>query len=427
MSNRRKFLSHLAGGAGLFAFSGWHGKAVGKALTNLQFLSEKDAVFSEDVWAQIRQAYDINTNVANLNNGGVSPHPSIVQEAMFRFHRQMNTAPSLHLWRSIKRDIETVRSRLALLAGCNTEEIAILRNTTEALDNVIFGLDLEKGDEVILAKQDYPNMIHAWQQREKRDGIKLVWVDLPLSSEDNEELASLYTKKFTNRTKVVHITHMINWTGQLIPVKRISKAAREKGITSIVDGAHTFAHLDFNIPDLACDYFGTSLHKWLGAPFGTGMLYARKDKIAEVWPLFPNGDNQTDDIRKFEGIGTHATAIEAAIGGAIDFHLAIGSKRKEQRLQYLKNYWAENLPALDDRVSMLSTLNPEFSCGIATFHIEGNTPLEVSDYLFKNHYVAIVGVEWANIKGVRVTPNVYTSTYELDRLITGLKDFLANH
>jgi selenocysteine lyase/cysteine desulfurase len=309
--------------------------------------------------------------------------------------------------------------KLADLAGCDAEEVAINRNATEALGTVIFGLNLKKGDEVVLTKQDYPNMLQAWKQREMRDGIKLNFINLELSIENEDLIVQKFIEVFTPRTKVVMITHMINWTGQILPVKKIANIARSKGIEVLVDGAHTFAHLDYKISELDCDYYGTSLHKWLSAPIGSGMLYVRKDKIKGLWPLFPSNNPQADDIRKFEVLGTRSFPIEQAIGQAINFQNAIGNKRKEERLRFLKNYWAEKIVSLP-KIKLNTSLKPAYSCALANFSIEGMTPAEIESTLFSKYKIHTSPIVWENIKGVRVAPHVYTPLKDLDRLVEAI-------
>jgi selenocysteine lyase/cysteine desulfurase len=372
----------------------------------------------EDLWSRIQQAYTVSANIVNLNNGGVSPQPKVVQDAVDRYYHLSNEAPSYYMWRILDKGREAVRRKLADLAKCSPESIAINRNATEALDNAIFGIDLKKGDEVILTKQDYPNMINAWKQREARDGVKLKWLnfDLPV---DHQTVFSAFESAISSRTKVLHITHMINWTGHLFPVKELCNLASERGLISIVDGAHTFAHIDFGIEDLGCDYFGTSLHKWLCAPFGTGMLYVSKDKIEKTWPLLPSHINQSSDIRKFEGLGTRSFAPEQAIGQAIDFHNAIGSKRKEERLRYLRNYWV-NATKNHPRFILNTSLEEEYSCAIANFRIDGIDSGKLSSILLNDYQIHTTSIKWENIDGVRVTPHVYTLAKDLDRLIDAI-------
>ncbi|WP_315816845.1 aminotransferase class V-fold PLP-dependent enzyme [Paraflavitalea speifideaquila] len=298
---------------------------------------------------------------------------------------------------------------LALLAGCSPEEIAIHRNASEALENVIFGLQLKAGDEVVLSKQDYPNMMNAWKQRELRDGIKLVWVNLDLPSEDNEAMTNAYTRAFTAKTKVVHLTHVINWNGQITPVRKIADAAHQKGIEVVVDGAHSFAHFQYTIPELGADYFGTSLHKWLSACIGSGLLYIKKDKIKNIYPLFAAPDPKSEDIRKFENMGTRPFFIEQAIGKAIEFYDMIGAQRKEQRLFYLKNYWMSKVKDIP-KVQLGTSMKPGFGCAIGLVNIEGKKPSELEGFLLSNYKIHTTTVDWENLKGVRITPNVYTTT-----------------
>jgi selenocysteine lyase/cysteine desulfurase len=325
------------------------------------------------------------------------------------------------MWRFINAGKEPLRGELARLAGCDIEEVAVNRNASEALETVIFGLRLKRGDEVVLSKQDYPNMINAWKQRAHRDGIVLKWVDFEVPCTNNEYLVQQYNNAFTSKTKVVHITHMINWTGQVLPVRGIADAAKKRGIEVLVDGAHSFAQLQYKISELNCDYFGTSLHKWLCAPFGTGMLYVRKEKIKKMYPLLAAPDPEEDNIRKFENLGTRSIAIEQAIGHAINFHEYIGADRKEKRLFYLKNYWAEKAAQLPG-VQVLTPLDKGFSGAIGLFSIAGMTPVEVLNFLYKKPYrIHASVVDWENIQGVRITPNVYTLTKDLDRLLMAIK------
>ena len=392
------------------------------ALTQTNDVDPRKIASDEDFWYYVQQSFTVSPSLINLNNGGVSPSPKVVQDAMKRYHDLSNEAPSYYMWRILDQGREPLRANLARIAGCDAEEIAIHRNASESLETVIFGMELKAGDEVVLTKQDYPNMINAWKQREARDGIKLVWVDLQLPSEDNDYLANAYTKAFTSKTKVVHVTHIINWNGQIIPVKRIADAAHAKNIEVVCDGAHSFGHFQFMIPDLGCDYFGTSLHKWLSACIGSGMLYVKKDKIKNIYPLFAAGDPKSPDIRKFESLGTRPFFIEQAIGKAIEFYEMIGSKRKEERLQYLKNYWTSRVKDIP-KVKINSPLKQGFSCAIALVAVDGKKPGELDSFLLNNYKVHAVGIEWENIKGVRVTPNVYTTTKNLDVLVEGIEKF----
>jgi len=426
MSSRRSFLNKAGVlSASVFASGllqpAWS-RNLQAALKNVQGIDPSILATDDEFWYYVQQSYTISSNFINLNNGGVSPAPKVVADAMKRYYDISNEGPSYFMWRVVDQGREPLRKNLAQLAGCDAEEIALHRNASEALETVIFGIELKAGDEVVLSKQDYPNMIGAWKQREKREGIKLVWINLELPSEDENYLVKQYTDAFTAKTKVVQVTHMINWIGQKLPVKKIADAAKKKNIDVLVDGAHTFAQFEFKVPDLNCDYFGTSLHKWLGAPIGTGFLYVRKEKIKNIWPLFGAGDKEEENIRKFEHLGTRPFYIEQAIDKAIDFYDMIGGKRKEERLLFLKNYWMERVQNLP-KVKVHTSFKKEFGCAIGSVSVEGKTPAELDSYLWSNYKIHTVGIVWENISGVRVTPNVYTTVKNLDRLVEGIEKF----
>ncbi|MFZ1312530.1 MAG: aminotransferase class V-fold PLP-dependent enzyme, partial [Chitinophagaceae bacterium] len=373
-TNRRGFLQK----AGMFsatAFLSSLGQPVWSrnlenVLRNAEGISPEDLAAEEDFWYYIQQAFTVSPSLINLNNGGVSPAPKTVQEAMKRYYDLCNEAPSYYMWRILDQGREPLRKNLAKLGGCSPEEIAINRNSSEGLETVIFGLQLREGDEVVAAKQDYPNMVNAYKQREIRDGIKIKWISLELPSEDENYLVQQYVNAFTDKTKVVHITHVINWNGQILPVKKIAQEAHKRGIEVVVDGAHSFAHFDFKIPDLDADYFAASLHKWLYAPIGSGLLYVRKEKIKDIYPMFAVDKPLKDDIRKFEALGTRPFYIEQAIGKAIEFHEMIGIERKEKRLHFLKNYWMEKVKNIP-KVKLNTSLHPKWGCAIGNVGIEG--------------------------------------------------------
>ncbi len=423
-TNRRNFLQKLTGLAGAAATTPFLNTMQGKSLLHTldvyQGASVDEIMTDESFWYQIKQTYTVSPNVMNLNNGGVCPQPKVVQEAVERYNRLSNEAPSYYMWHILDQGREPLRARLAALAGCDAEEIAINRNSSEGLETVIFGLRLQKGDEVVLTKQDYPNVINAWKQREQRDGIVLKWLSFDFPIEDKTQIVNAFKEAFTAKTKVVNITHMINWIGQILPVREIADEAKKRDIKVLVDAAHSFVHIGFKINDLNCDYLATSLHKWLCAPFGSGMLYVRKSRIKNLYPLFAAGDAESEDIRKFEHLGTRSFAIEQAIGEALNFHQMIGMERKEKRLHYLKNYWAERVSEFPG-VSVKTSLKPEWACAIALLVVEGKKPAEVSQFLFNKYRIHTVGIEWENISGVRITPNVYTTTNDLDWLVTAIK------
>jgi selenocysteine lyase/cysteine desulfurase len=398
---------------------------ISDALLKLNKVTPSEAVNDEELWARLAQAYTVSSSILNLNNGGVSPQPKVVQDAVDRYYHLSNEAPTYYMWQILDKGRESIRRKLAGLAGTLPEEIAINRNTTEALATVTWGLTVAKGDEIVMTKQDYPNMIHAWKQKELRDGIVIKWLSFKLPIENDDEIVKAFISATTSKTKLWHITHMINWTGQIMPVKRLCEEARKRSIISIVDGSHTFAHLDFKISDFNPDYFGTSLHKWLCAPFGTGMLYVKKENVAALWPLFPNDKPQAADIRKFETLGTRSFAPEQAIGQAIDFHYAIGSKRKEERLHYLKSYWCEKVMK-HPRVKLNVSLNPQYSCALGNFSIDGLEPETVASRLFSEYQIHTTAIKWENISGVRVTPHVYTSIEDLDRFVEAVLRIAAS-
>jgi selenocysteine lyase/cysteine desulfurase len=420
MPSRRSFVKKAIGLAAPLSLTPFATNALSEniadALAQINKMTATEALNDEELWARLAQAYTVSSTILNLNNGGVSPQPKVVQDAVDRYYHLSNEAPTYYMWQILDKGREAVRRKLSDLAGCSAEEIAVNRNTTEALATVTWGLSLSKGDEIVMTKQDYPNMIHAWKQKELRDGIVIKWLDFNLPIENDSEIVNAFISGTSSKTKIWHITHMINWTGQILPVKRLCEEARKRNIISIVDGSHTFAHLDFKISDIRPDYFGTSLHKWLCAPFGTGMLYVNKENISSLWPLFPNDKPQSGDIRKFETLGTRSFAPEQAIGQAIDFHHAIGSKRKEARLHYLKKYWCEKVMK-HSRVRLHVSLDPAYSCAIGNFSIDGLEPEVIASRLFSEFQIHTSAIKWENISGVRVTPHVYTSTKDLDRLV----------
>ncbi len=428
MNQRREFLQKMGVLAGAFSanslFNQLHATNFDLAQAAVKNLSAEAVAADEDYWSVIQQAYTVNSNFVNLNNGGVSPSPRVVQEAVERYNQLTNQGPSYYMWRILDQGREPLRYKLAEMAGCNVEEIAINRNATEALNTVIFGLDLKAGDEVIGTKQDYPNMIQAWKQREMREGIVYKQLNFQFPIENDAEIVSAFENAITPRTKIIHITHIINWIGQILPAKKIADMAKSHGLEVIVDGAHSFGLLDYLIPDLNCDYFGTSLHKFLSAPIGSGMLWIRKEKIGKIWPLLCNGDPKGTDIRKFETLGTRSFPIEQGIGEAVNFQMAIGGKRKEDRIQYLKNYWAKKVAEVP-KVKIHTSFKPEYACAICGVSIDGMTPAELDAALFNSYKIHTVGIVWENISCVRITPHVYTRIQDLDKLVKAITE-LAN-
>ncbi len=415
---RRSFLSNIGKGVGLMALSSAtvaslfeNVNAAGRAIDHL---SPMQAAMDEDYWATIQQAFSVTRGIVNLNNGGVSPSPRMVTEAFVRYTWQQEDATAYTMWQILEPQSETVRTGLAEVFGCSAEEIAITRNASESLEILLMGLDFKSGDEILTSTQDYPRMITTLKQRELREGLKLNLIKIPLAPSNLDDIASAFEKAVTPKTKLILVSHQINLTGQILPVKKICEMARSKGIETIVDGAHAFAQFDFKRDDLGCDYYGTSLHKWIYAPKGTGMLYVKKDKVAKVWALMASEDKNKNDIRKFEEIGTHSAAMRLAIGEAILFHNAIGGKRKEERLRYLSRYWMNKLKDVP-KVGFNTSFDPKQSCAIANFKIDGIDPVAIGSYLMSKHKIFTTPIVHEEFTGIRITPNVYTTLWELDR------------
>ncbi len=423
MNERRKFVKQLGLAAGAFSaaslFNQLHAAEISTAAKKISHLTAEEAAADEDYWTVIQQAYTVNPSIINLNNGGVSPSPRVVQEAVDRYNKLTNEGPSYYMWRVLDMGREPLREKLADLAGCDKEEIAINRNSTEALNTVIFGLNLKAGDEVIGTKQDYPNMINAWKQRATREGIVYKQINFNFPEENDDAIVDAYEKAITPKTKIIHVTHIVNWVGQVMPVKKIAAMARKHGLEVICDGAHSFGLLDIDIPDLGVDYFGTSLHKFLSAPIGSGMLWIKKENIGKIWPLVCNDKPEGTDIRKFETLGTRSFPIEQGIGEAINFHVAVGSKRKEERIRYLINYWAEKVKSIP-KVKLHTSLKSNYSCAICGVSVDGMTPAELDSALFNTYKIHTVGIVWENISCVRITPHVYTRLQDLDKLVKAI-------
>jgi len=415
---RRDFISLAGKGLGLAALTS---AAVASLLRTIEaatksvaLLSPKDAAMDEDYWAIIQNSFSVTRGIINLNNGGVSPSPRIVTEALVRYIWEQEDATAYTMWQILEPQCETIRTGLAELFGCDREEIAITRNASESLEILLMGMDLKSGDEILTTTQDYPRMLTTLRQREKREGLKLKLIQIPIPPKKLEEITAAFEKGISDRTRLILISHMINITGQITPVKTVCDMAHAKGLETIVDGAHSFAQFEFKQKDLGCDYFGTSLHKWLYAPKGTGMLYVKRDRIEKLWPLMAGEAKQAADIRKFEEIGTHSAAPKLAIGEALVFHQGVGAKRKEARLRYLSRYWMNRLKDVP-KIRFNTSFDPTQMCAIANVHIEGTNPEAVVKYLFDKHHIFTVPIMHQEFQGIRVTPNLYTTLNELDR------------
>jgi len=422
--NRRRFLSAVGQGVGLAALSS---PAVGALLRDVEaaarrvaHLTPEEAARDEDFWFSVQQAFTVTRGIVNLNNGGVSPSPRIVTEALVRYIWQQEDATAYTMWQILEPQSETIRTGLAELFGCDREEIAITRNASESLEALLFGFDFRTGDEILSTTQDYPRMLTTLRQRERRDGVRLKLVKIPLAPKNAQEITAAFERAVTPRTRLLLMSHQINITGQITPVREVCEMARARGIETVVDGAHSFAQFDFTRDRLGCDYFASSLHKWLYAPKGAGLLYVKRDKIKNVWPLMAADGKQDTDIRKFEEIGTHSAAPRLAIGEAILFHRGLGPARKEARLRFLARHWMNQLKDVP-RVRFHTSFDERQSCAIATVEIEGVEPGALGAHLMGAHKIFTTPIVHDEFRGLRITPNVYTTLNELDRFCEVMK------
>lgn len=378
--------------------------------------SALDVVDDESFWMTVQQAFTVDRTLVNLNNGGVSPAPALVQAAMKRHQDYSNLAPTYTMWQILEPQREATRERMARQWGVDKEEVAFTRNASESLQTLQFGYDLKAGDEVLTTTQDYGRMITTFQQRERREGIVLKQIRIPVPAEDPAEVVRLFEEAITPKTRMILACHMINLTGQILPVTELTAMARRHGIPLVIDGAHALAHFDFDLGALDVDNYTSSLHKWLFAPHGTGFLYVRRDRIADVWPLMAAPETQNHDIRKFEAIGTHPEAPYLCIGEALSFHQGIGPARKAARLVYLRDYWANALLE-HDNVRLHTSQKDGLACGIANVEIVGLEPNAVRDYLWDRHRIITVSINHEEFRGLRISPSVYTTIPELDRFV----------
>ncbi len=421
MTDRRTFVKHLAG-AGV-ALPIMRENAFGSLFKANAIAGDRpprSVAEDETYWSQIQRAFDADRTMINLNNGGISPTPSHVLEQMIRDLKFTNELPVEHMWRVLEPRMESTRRDLAKEFGCDPEEMAIVRNASEANETMIFGIDLKKGDEVIVTNQNYGRMITSWQQRERREGIVLKQISFKVPPPSDEYLVEQFRKAITPRTRVIEVTHITNLTGQIMPVREIVRMARPLGIEVFVDGAHAFNHFPFKRDDLECDYYGTSLHKWTLAPIGTGFLYVRKDKQEKLWSLMGSDDGLRNNIRKYEQIGTHPQANFNAVSAAVAFSRGIGAERKIARLRYLRDRWANQLMTASDRVHVATPLGPDKSGAIALLQVDGLDPVKLGGWLMNNYRIVNTPIVHPEFSGIRITPNVYTMIEEIDVFSDGV-------
>jgi isopenicillin-N epimerase len=430
MTTRRKFVSSIIGaGVSLPVMR----ESAFRQLTRAEPIAAGRPTGSvaedETYWREIQRAFDLDRTMVNLNNGGCSPAPTHVLEQMIRDLRFSNELPVDHMWRVLEPRIESVRRDLATELGCDPEEMAITRNASEANEIMIFGLDLKAGDEVVFTTQNYPRMQNAWRQRERRDGVVVKAVKLDTPPPSPRYYVERIGEAITPRTRVIEVMHISFQTGYIAPVREIVELAKPKGIQVFVDGAHAFAHFPFTRDELGCDYYGTSLHKWMHAPIGTGFLYVRREKIKSLWPLMAGSVEQEDNIRKYEEIGTHPAANHNAIAVAIAFNRGIGMERKIARLRYLRDRWAKQVLAASDRATMFTPIGPTMSGAIGVFGIDGMDMGALGGWLLSKHNIVTTPMVTDEFKGMRITPNVYTTVDEVDlfadRVIQAMKRGIA--
>ena len=429
MWSRRSFL-RMVGGASAFALRPAGIQEIRAATAGVAGREPEDVAADESYWREIQFAFSLDRTLINLNNGNQCPAPTVVHEACKRYMDWANQAPAYHR-ALIERNIETARRRLAAEFGADPEEIAITRNASESLQIAQMGIDLKPGDEVITTEQDYPRMLTTWDQREKRDKIKVTRLDFSCPT-TQADLLRRFEAAITPQTKVLHFCHITNQSGQLFPVHELSSMARRQGIITIVDGAHALGHFPFKLSDLGMDYYGVSLHKWLLAPLGTGLLYVRKDRIASTWPLQAAPTRRDNDIRKFEEIGTNSPAPKAAINEAIAFQQAIGIERKAARLRYLTLRWANELKK-QERIRLHSSLEPGQTWGLAVVSVNGMDSSKLVSHLWDKYRIVITAIGHDNPKepnlsyhGLRVTPNIYTPLEEIDTFVEAMQSVLKN-
>lgn len=415
MTDRRRFITSMLGASvALPSFNSRAFSTIFGADDIVRHKSPLQAADDESYWAQIQRAFDDDRTIVNLNNGGVSPTPTHVLESMFRDLKWSNQIPVWTMWQDLEPRIESVRRQLADMFGCDAEEMAVTRNASEANETMILGLDLKRGDEVIITNQNYGRMMTTWDQRARREGIVVKKISFKVPPPSDAYIEDQFRAAITPRTRVIEFTHITNLTGQILPVRDIVRLGREHNIEVLVDGAHAFAHFPFKRDDLECDYYGTSLHKWLFAPIGTGFLYVKRDKIPKLWPLMAAAESQNKDIRKYEEIGTHPAANHNAIALSIAFNKGIGLERKAARLRYLRDRWAKRLLAESPRFNILTPLDDRQSCAICLVNIEGVDTPKLQQWLWGKHKVMTVAIVHPEFHGLRVTPSVYTTLDEVD-------------
>lgn len=377
----------------------------------------KDELF----WERIRGDYKLKKDYINLENGYYCFTPQSTLDHYLNHIREVNYQGSYYM-RTVQWDNKAKSAAaLAQVAGCDPDELIITRNTTESLDTIISGYDWQPGDEAVMAQQDYGAMLNQFKLMSRRYGMVNKVVSVPNHPKSDSEIVELYESAITDKTKLLMVCHMINITGHILPIKKISEMAHSYGVDVLVDGAHAFAHINYSLHDLGCDYYGTSLHKWMSVPLGSGFLYVKKDKVKPLWPIFAEWGKEDDDIGKLNHTGTHPVATDLAIMDAIDYYQLIGPERKEARLRYLQNYWTDQVRNVSG-LTVNTPIDKSKSCGIANVGVDRLKPKEMSAILMEKYGIWTVAIDGAGVRGCRITPNIYTSINELDAFVAALKD-----
>lgn len=396
-------------------------KNLDKIVSQVSHLSASEVAKDENFWAAVRSEYRLKPDYINLENGYYCFTPQETLEKYIQHIRHVNYQGSYYMrtvqWGNKKR----VASQLAEIAGCADQELIITRNTTESLDIIIGGIHWQEGDEAVMAEQDYGAMKNMFKLQAKRHGIVNKIISVPNHPKSDEEIVNLYANAITSKTRLLMICHMINITGHILPVRKICDMAHSKGVEVMVDGAHAFGHFEYSIKELDCDYYGTSLHKWMSVPLGAGFLFVKKGKVKNVWETFAEWGKDQDDIYRLNHTGTHPVSTDLAIGNAIEYYNRIGGERKEARLRYLQNYWTSKVR----NVGNIIVNTPEAShrsCAIANVGIKNIKPHDLAKGLMEKYKIWTVAIDGAGVHGCRITPNIYTTPKELDVFVKALKE-----
>ena len=388
---------------------------------SVEHRSPKEVALDEDFWLKIRGGYRLKPDYINLESGYYCFMPQEILENYIHHIREINYQNTYYLRTVQFPNKRLMQEKLAKIADCSADELVITRNATESLDTIIGGFPWKAGDEAIMAAQDYGAMLDMFALQEKRQGIVNKIISLPNHPSSDDEIVQLYANAITPKTRLLMVCHLVNITGQILPIKKIVEMAHSKGVEVMVDGAHAFAQFRFSISDLGCDYYGASLHKWLSAPLGAGLLYVKKEKASQIWPLFADLNYKGDDLRRLNHTGTHPVATDLAISNAIDYYTLLGAERKEARLRYLQHYWTSKVRDLP-HVVVNTPKDQQRHCAIGNVGVKGIDPKDLAKILLEKYRIWTVAINRPGVKGVRVTPNIYTTTDELDALVSALED-----